>query len=392
MIENFVTTVLLAMTIGVALVCIGFVIRGCVAEAKWPSHSVALAFFFVVMTAESSEMLNQGLPNKLRLSWLYGTTLLLVPSLGVCIWLYIRGVTSQISRFERRDVWHVVPIAICIIGALPYLALSKNQQTAIMTPGTDLLDPAFLIPVLFLLLAWITWIAILILYGSASMSRLIKHRKQVRDLFSELESVSLKWLQSLIIIVGTFTLLVITSSIFPVISNADLFSGEVVAGFYFFVVFVVGLFGVLQKNTIPTWNELGLKQQPNRKYARSALQIADMERIASKLDVAMQSNRFWQNPSLSLIDMAAETRVSQNNISQTLNDHLSVNFYDYVNGWRIKAACDALRTTDLTVVTISEDVGFNAKSTFNASFKKITGQTPRQYRASVTELQATSVK
>jgi AraC-like DNA-binding protein len=75
-----------------------------------------------------------------------------------------------------------------------------------------------------------------------------------------------------------------------------------------------------------------------------------------------------------------------------LNDHLSVNFYDYVNGWRIKAACDALRTTDLTVVTISEDVGFNAKSTFNASFKKITGQTPRQYRASVTELQATSVK
>lgn len=92
------------------------------------------------------------------------------------------------------------------------------------------------------------------------------------------------------------------------------------------------------------------------------------------------------------MDMATETGVSQNNISQTLNDHLGANFYDYVNGWRIKAACDALRNTEHTILTILEDVGFNAKSTFNAVFKKTTRQTPRQYHATATELLSAPVK
>lgn len=250
------------MTIGVALVCIGFVIRGFVAEAKMPSHAVALAYFFVVMVAEASDRLNQGLPDNLRLSWLFRTTLLLVSSLGACIWLYIRGLTSETSSFERSDFWHAIPVVICIIGALPFFALPEHQQSAIMTPGTDLLNPLLLIPVLFLLLAWVTWVAILILYGGASMNRLIKHRKQLRELFSEVDGVSLTWLHSLITIVLIFIVMVIAASIFPAISNASLFSTKVVATFYFFVVLVVGLFGVLQQHTIPTWNELDLTPQP----------------------------------------------------------------------------------------------------------------------------------
>lgn len=392
MIENFATTVVLSMTVGVALVCIGFIIRGCIAEATWPSHAIALAYFFAVLAAEASELLTHSLPDQMRWSWLQGTTLFLVPSLGACIWLYIRGLTSQDARFARQDVWHVVPVAICIIGALPYLALPKHQKMAIMTSGTDLLSPENLAPVLFLLLAWVTWVAILILYGGASMSRLIKHRRHVRDLYSQVDGVSLTWLHSLIIIVATFTILVIASSIFPVISNADLFSRDIVAFFYFCVVFVVGLFGVLQKNTIPSWNELDTTASPSRRYARSALHVEDLERIAKKLERTMQDARMWQNPNLSLIDMATKTGVSQNNISQTLNDYLGVNFYDFVNGWRIRAACFALLSTDQSVLAISEDVGFNAKSTFNAAFKKITGQTPRQYRATEAKLLSAPAK
>lgn len=380
MIGNFLTTAFLSMSIGVAVVCIGLVIRGCIADGRWPSHLIVLIYFFVIMVAEAAERLNQGLPEEFRLLWLQGVTLLLVPSLGACLWIYVRGLTSRGVGWARRDMWHLVPIAICIGGALPYLSLSAQQRHIIMTSNAEIFDAQSVTAVVFMLLAWITWIAILILYGGASMRRLIKHRRAVRDLYSKVDGISLTWLNALIVIVVAFIVLVFVPSILPALSATELFSRKVVALFYLCVVLVVGLFGVLQKNPMPAWSQLDTGGSEGRRYARSALRGDDLTRIAGKLDAAMQNAQLWQNPSLSLIDLANTTGVSQNNISQTLNEHLGVNFYDYVNGWRIKAACAALRDTDQSVLAISEEVGFNAKSTFNAAFKKITGQTPRQYR------------
>ncbi|WP_417271214.1 helix-turn-helix domain-containing protein [Celeribacter sp.] len=380
MAENFLATVMLSMSMGVSVLCIGLVIRGCIADAKWPSHFIALAYFFVVMAAEAAERLNQSLPDEFRLPWLQGATLFMVPSLGACLWFYVRGLTSRDVGWARRDVWHLVPIAMCICGALPYLALSEPQSHIIMTSNAERLDIQSVIAVVSMLLAWITWLAILILYGGASMRRLIKHRRAVRDLYSKIDGVSLTWLNALIVIVVTFIVLIIVTSILPAFSPTELLSNTVIAFFYVCVVLVVGLFGVLQKNTMPPWSQLDTAGGKGRRYARSALQGDDLTRIARKLDAAMQDAQLWQNPNLSLIDLTNATGVSQNNISQTLNEHLGVNFYDYVNGWRIKAACAALHASDQSVLMISQDVGFNAKSTFNAAFKKVTGQTPRQYR------------
>lgn len=380
MTQSFVATVLLSMTIGAAMVCIGLVVRGCITSAKWPLHAIALVYFFGVMTAEAAELLHQQLPDPRRLTWLQGTTIFLIPSLGACIWFYVRGLTSQAAHFRTRDLWHLVPIAVCIFGALPYMALPAPRRAALLAPGSNLLDPENIAIVGFVFLAWVAWIAILLLYGGAAMSRLIKHRRTVRDLYSQVDGVSLAWLHMLIVIFFTFMAVVIAAALLPAMSSADLLSHDMVALFYFCVVLVLGIFGVLQRNTIPAWNELGTAAHAGRRYARSALQNTDLTRIARKLDAAMQGAQLWQNPNLALIDLAEHTGVSQNNISQTLNEHLGKNFYDYVNGWRIRAACAALRDTNDPVLTIAENVGFNAKSTFNAAFKKTTGKTPRAYR------------
>jgi AraC-like DNA-binding protein len=119
---------------------------------------------------------------------------------------------------------------------------------------------------------------------------------------------------------------------------------------------------------------------PEHKIYDSPLKSPDLKRIAAKLDQQMSKNRLWQNPDLSLKDLAEATGVTQNSISQTLNAHIGANFFDYVNHWRIQAACEALLTTDASVLTIAEETGFNAKSTFNSAFKKLTGKTPRQFR------------
>ena len=85
---------------------------------------------------------------------------------------------------------------------------------------------------------------------------------------------------------------------------------------------------------------------------------------------------------LTLPSLAKKLGVYVNYLSQAINQGLSLNFYDYINQQRIKAAQSMLndeKNAD-TVLAIAMEVGFNSKSIFNAAFKKFAGTTPVSYR------------
>ncbi len=116
------------------------------------------------------------------------------------------------------------------------------------------------------------------------------------------------------------------------------------------------------------------------KYQRSALDTAQASSIADKLTKAMTADQLYLDASLSLPKLAKHIAVSPSYISQTLNEHMGMNFFDYVNHYRVAAAKIQLSSTETTVLEIAMNVGFNAKSSFYTAFKKETQLTPLQYR------------
>lgn len=54
--------------------------------------------------------------------------------------------------------------------------------------------------------------------------------------------------------------------------------------------------------------------------------------------------------------------------------------FSYLNKIKVDYACKLLMNTDLNIVDISYDCGFNNLSHFNKQFRQITGKTPSQYR------------
>lgn len=54
--------------------------------------------------------------------------------------------------------------------------------------------------------------------------------------------------------------------------------------------------------------------------------------------------------------------------------------FNYLNKIKVDYACNLLMNTDLNIVDISYDCGFNNLSHFNKQFRQITGKTPSQYR------------
>jgi AraC-like DNA-binding protein len=66
-----------------------------------------------------------------------------------------------------------------------------------------------------------------------------------------------------------------------------------------------------------------------------------------------------------------------------LNAQLTLSFYDFVNGYRVREVQQRLVGPDgarYTYLALALEAGFASKSTFNAAFKKLTGVTPSDYR------------
>jgi AraC-like DNA-binding protein len=142
-----------------------------------------------------------------------------------------------------------------------------------------------------------------------------------------------------------------------------------------------------------SFSESDRAEQSKTKYLKSSLSKEKKDQILHKLEIYMNSDKPYQNSSVSLSLMAKQLAVSPHHLSQTINNCLHKNFYKYLSDYRIKDAKYMLSQSDFTHLTIEEiaiQVGYNSKSAFNNAFKKLTGMTPSHYRENNTVHQSTS--
>lgn len=83
---------------------------------------------------------------------------------------------------------------------------------------------------------------------------------------------------------------------------------------------------------------------------------------------------------ISLADVASKCYVSQWHLSKLLNRNTNQNFYDILNGIRVKEAKVLLSNPSLRISEISEKVGYADAAHFSKVFKRITGLSANEYR------------
>lgn len=83
---------------------------------------------------------------------------------------------------------------------------------------------------------------------------------------------------------------------------------------------------------------------------------------------------------LGLADVAERCYVSQWHLSKLLNKHAGQNFYDILNGIRVKAAKGLLFDPMLKISDICEMVGYTDTAHFSRVFKKLEGMSANEYR------------
>ncbi|MEO1031159.1 MAG: helix-turn-helix domain-containing protein, partial [Bacteroidota bacterium] len=108
----------------------------------------------------------------------------------------------------------------------------------------------------------------------------------------------------------------------------------------------------------------------------------DQSAWKAKLSELMTEKRLFENPRLTLSDVAKELNVTTKTVSSTVNSGFNMNFNDFINHYRIEAVKEKLNKgehTRTTLLGIALDSGFNSKATFNRAFKKSTSLSPKDY-------------
>jgi len=103
--------------------------------------------------------------------------------------------------------------------------------------------------------------------------------------------------------------------------------------------------------------------------------------LVNNLTSMMEDERLYTNPNLKIQDVADRLKISKHTLSQLLNDNLGKGFPQFLNEYRINESKKLMLTKpELTLESIGYDCGFNSKSTFYATFKKVTNTTPAKYQ------------
>ena len=123
------------------------------------------------------------------------------------------------------------------------------------------------------------------------------------------------------------------------------------------------------------------------KYRKSSLNEEVKQRILNSIVNEFEKQEYFADNLASLSDLARRTGESPHHVSQVINEKLEKNFFELLASYRIEKAKKLLledKKGRLTIEEISEMVGYNSKTAFNNSFKRLTGKTPSEFRKSVT--------
>jgi AraC-like DNA-binding protein len=354
---------------------------------------------------------------------------------GPLIYLYVREMV--VRPLVWRDWLHVLPAVVNVVVLIPFFLSSDAEKIRFME---QTLEGAAQDYIIFAALR--PWVALV--YFALSLRLLREYSRRIRERFASLEVVSLQWLWNIVLGLTAMALLIAVASLWTFRGNVR--PNQINHAMAIFaVLWLYGLaYFALQKTIVYSSELRQLLSEPiefpasvpfplqaptdMEQHSLSAAEVAGQkasddelyrDRIVTGADRLlpralrlsdessvhamlvkqqltphlaeqdmrlltrfMEEQKPYLDSQLTLQKLAMLSDIPAYRISDILNKHLGINFFDFINRYRVeewkRQIADA--PTSRTIQEIAFQVGFNSKSSFNTAFKKYSGQTPTEYR------------
>lgn len=357
----------------------------------------ALGFYFLLLSVYY--VLNTPYIIKIQ-SFQYLLVVLILPiflSINPFYYFYVKHLTNEKQNYKPNYYIHLTPFLLFVIANLVTYFLMPSSDDLIEFKSLFKKQDVIYnwVGVKARALAIIIYCLQILVYSTLILVEIIKHQKAIKNHFSDISKISLRWIFALIASTVLFTVIDVMM-FYKVIAHNELFTNIYFVLMILYLCFL-GFFGLRQPSIFnPLSPEIIDKMSLDNKdyflnidkkeikYISSKLSDEVKERIFNSLIKTMTEYKPYLNPKITIQDLALMIDVNKNYLSQVINEKLGVNFFVFINQYRINEAKNMLSNKDfdhLSIEGIGNSVGFNSRSVFNNAFKQLENVTPTQFKA-----------
>ena len=296
---------------------------------------------------------------------------------GALLYLCFKALVFKDFSLTKIDLFHFIPLMayITFIGLVFY---SKPQDIRLEMINSE----SFVYSASYVYMEFLSKL-IRVFYAIACFSLISRYSSRLQDTNSNMEKVHLSWLRALVIgflLVMVSEAILVAAKIINIYTNFSfsLFVNIGLTGYYI-------TFALVNLLVFTAVRYFGAFEQVNE--IKITKKVRDERffppELALSVDDAIRGGQIYMDPDITLDKLAESLKILPRDLSSLINRHFGINFYEFINRYRIEEAKRMLTSEEYKATTITDiylKVGFNSKSVFYTFFKKLEGMTPSQCR------------
>jgi AraC-like DNA-binding protein len=298
---------------------------------------------------------------------------------GPLFFLYAKLISKKKEYLCAIDLLHFAPVLVIYCITTPILFSSAEEKiTFLDNMMRGIHDPIFSVFDGFISIQGI-------IYTILTIKVVAEYNRNIKDSYSTIDLINLNWLKYLtlgmIIIWSIVALITIASFVGVYFAHIDALLNIPLA----MLIYSIGYMGLKQPEIFLDPSSIPPQSESTEKYRRSGLSEESAEEIKCRLLALMTSDKPFLSQNLTLQRLAEQLKTSNHNLSEVINSRMHQSYYDFINKYRVEEFKSRLADPDserYNLLSIAYDSGFQSKGTFNSIFKKFTGMTPSEYKAS----------
>ncbi|WP_173002964.1 AraC family transcriptional regulator [Chitinophaga sp. SYP-B3965] len=322
----------------------------------------SLAFFIFILSYNGFETLNWSAPN-FRYQAIFDLfPFVLIYGLGPSIYLYIRSFRTAVTirKAWRYYVFVFVAFVVRFVLVVIWILQVNGKRKIVNDPGVLMYWYGTIAEPLSVIVFTVFWLLA------------IREYRQIE----EEDKFTRRWLKTLLAVWGVFALLWVGTVASPYIFSIGDEMYYVIEVALVIFIYWIGYAGYYRTRIIY------ITQQKKTQSYFDNLPPGEVNGSIDALQQAMEKDRLYLDPELTINSLAAHIGVPPKTLSAVLNQGLQKGFSEYVNAWRVEAVKQMILdpgNRHMTITGIAYDCGFNSQPTFQRAFKAVTGQTPRDF-------------
>jgi AraC-like DNA-binding protein len=228
-------------------------------------------------------------------------------------------------------------------------------------------------------------------YAAVSYLKIKKHKQNTLLFSSNANEIDLSWLEYIILLILSMSLIITFYNVFFYSSALNIFLNSA----SLIVIFIIAYYSLKQKEIFPLdekqRSEIILINEQEELIETKRKVISDQELMILKtqLNKLMLDQKPYLDSELNLIKLSELVNSTPHQVSYAINSGFNENFFQFINKYRVERAKELLvkeETNNLSILGIAYESGFNSKTSFNNTFKKITNKTPSEFKKNSSSL------